>query len=79
MRIDKRLCTVLGNISNNFTINNVKNCEKWIKRKCKTFLKLLYKMIFGLTKKIFVGLLSGIVNASKHAKCMLLSNQKYII
>ena len=39
----------------------------------------LYKMIFGLTKKIFVGLLSGIVNASKHTKCVLLSNQKFII
>ena len=33
----------------------------------------------GLIKKMFIRLLAGIVNASNHAKCVLLSNQKYII
>ena len=32
--------------------------------------------MFGLIKKIFIGLLSGIVNASNHTKCVSLSNQK---
>ena len=38
-----------------------------------------YKIIFGLIKKIFTGLLTGRVNASNHTKCMLLSNQECMI
>ena len=33
-------------------------------------------MTFRLIKKLFMGLLISIVNASNHTKCMLLSNQK---
>ena len=32
--------------------------------------------MFGLIKKIFMGLLISIVNASNHTKCVSLSNQK---
>ena len=32
--------------------------------------------MFGIIKKMFIVLLSNIVNGSNHAKCMLLSNQK---
>ena len=32
--------------------------------------------MIGLIKKIFIGLLAGIVSASNHLKCVLLSNQK---
>ena len=32
--------------------------------------------MFGLIKKIFIGLLTSIINASNHTKCMFLSNQK---
>ena len=32
--------------------------------------------MFGLIKKIFIGLLTGLVNESNHTKCVLLSNQK---
>ena len=32
--------------------------------------------MFGLTKKMFMGLLITIVNVSNHTKCMLLINQK---
>ena len=35
-----------------------------------------YKIMFGWIKKIFVGFLTGLVNGSNHAKCVLLSNQK---
>ena len=35
--------------------------------------------MFGLNKKIFVGLLTGLVNSSNHTKCVLLSNQKCMI
>ena len=32
--------------------------------------------MFGLIKKIFTGLLTGIVSANNHTKCVSLSNQK---
>ena len=32
--------------------------------------------MFGLFKKIFIGLLTGLVNGSNHTKCTSLSNQK---
>ena len=32
--------------------------------------------MFGLIKKIFIGLLTDIVSASNHIKCVSLSNQK---
>ena len=35
--------------------------------------------MFGLIKKIFIGLLTSLVNGSNHAKCVLLSNQKCMI
>ena len=35
-----------------------------------------YEMMFGLIKKIFIGLLTALVNDPIHAKCVLLSNQK---
>ena len=35
--------------------------------------------MFGLIKKIFIGLLTSLVNGSNNAKCVLLSNQKCII
>ena len=35
--------------------------------------------MFGLFKKIFMGLLINIVNASNHTKCLSLNNQKYEI
>ena len=33
--------------------------------------------MFGLIKKIFVGLLTGQVNGFNHTKCISLGNQKY--
>ena len=33
-------------------------------------------MMFGLIKKMFIGLLISIVNTSNHKKCVLLSHQK---
>ena len=35
--------------------------------------------MFGLNKKIFIGLLIGIISASNHTKCVLLSSQKCMI
>ena len=35
-----------------------------------------YKIVFGITKKMFIELLSNIVNGSNHRKCVSLSNQK---
>ena len=38
-----------------------------------------FKTMFGLIKKVFIGLLTGIVSASNHTKCESLSNQKCLI
>ena len=35
--------------------------------------------MFGIVKRMFMGLLISIVNASNHRKCMLLCNQKFTI
>ena len=35
--------------------------------------------MFGLSKRIFIGLLTGIINGSSHTKCISLSNQKCMI
>ena len=35
--------------------------------------------MFQLIKKIFIGLLINVANATNHAKCVLLSNKKCII
>ena len=35
--------------------------------------------MFGIIKKIFMGLLISIANASNHTKCVSLSNQKCVI
>ena len=35
--------------------------------------------MLGLIKKTFIGLLTGKVSASNHARCLLLSNQKCMI
>ena len=35
--------------------------------------------MFGLIKKMFIGLLTSIVSASNYTKCVLLSNQKCMI
>ena len=35
--------------------------------------------MFELIKKMFMGFLINIVNASSHTKCVLLSNEKYNI
>ena len=38
-----------------------------------------YKIMFGLIKEIFIGLMTGLVNGSNHTTCVSLSNQKYMI
>ena len=34
--------------------------------------------MFGLIKKIFIGLITGIVNASNHTKYLTFSDQKHL-
>ena len=50
--------------------NNILDIYKYLmKRTC-------YKITFVLIKKIFIGLLTDVVNGYNHTKCVLLSNQK---
>ena len=86
----------LGNISKDFTINNMK--KTGLKGVVKFFSvdfnpidndildihkylmkRTWYKIMFGLIKKIFIGLLTGLVNGSNHKRCISLSNQKRMI
>ena len=89
---DYALC--LGNVSKDFTINNMK--KTGLKGIVKSFpvdfnpvdnndildihkylmKRTWYKIMFGLIKKIFIGLLTGIGNRSNHTKCISWSNQK---
>ena len=39
----------------------------------------IYKTMFGLIKKVFIGFLTGLGNGSKHTKCISISNQKCMI
>ena len=38
-----------------------------------------YKIMLGLIKEIFIGLLTGLVNESNNTKCVSLNNQKCMI
>ena len=42
----------------------------------KNLIKITYKIMFGLIKKIFIGLLTPLGNGSSHTKCISLSNQR---
>ena len=46
---------------------------------CLVKITISYKIMFGLIKNIFIGLLNGLVNGSNHTKCVLLSNQECMI
>ena len=88
---DDALC--LGNVLNNFAINNMKNTglkgvvkffsldfnpidANYILDIHNYFMKRTwYKIMFGLIKKIFIGLLTGPVIGWNHTKCVSLSNQ----
>ena len=50
--------------------NDILDIHKYLMKKTS------YKKMFGLIKKIFIGLLISIINASNHAQCVSLSNQK---
>ena len=76
---DYALC--LGNLSKDFTIDNMKKTRLNNNNDISDIHKYLmkrtrYKIMFGLIKKIFIGLLTGLVNGSNHTKCTSLSNQK---
>ena len=92
---DYALCS--GNISKDFTINNLKKKTgfKVVKNFSVDFKPIdnndildthkylmkrtWYKIMFGLIKKIFIVLLTGLVNGYNHTKCVLLSNQKCML
>ena len=52
------------------TDNNILDIHKYLMK------RTWYKIIFGLIKKIFIGLLSSIVNAYNYTKCVSLINHK---
>ena len=61
----KRYPWCLRNISKEFSVDNMK--------------KTGHKIMLGINKKMYIVLLSSIVIASNHTKCLLLSHQKYMI
>ena len=55
---------------NPIVTNNILDIHKHLMK------RTWYKIMFGLIKKIFIGLLTGIGNRSNHTKCISWSNQK---
>ena len=56
-----------------FNTSNIIDIHKYLMKKHDT------KIMFGLIKKVFIVLLTGLFNGSNHAKCTSLSNQKCMI
>ena len=50
--------------------NDVLDIHKYLMKRTR------YKTMFGLIKKIFIGLVTDLVNGSNNTKCVSLSNQK---
>ena len=50
--------------------NNILDIHKYLIK------RTYYKIIFGLIRKMFMGLSISITNASNHTKCVSLSSQK---
>ena len=50
--------------------NNILDIHKYFMK------RTWYKIMFGLIKKVFIGLLTDLVSASNYTKCSSLSNQK---
>ena len=50
--------------------NKILDIHKYLKK------RRWYKIMFGLIKKLFIGLLIEIVSASNRTKCLSLNNQK---
>ena len=55
---------------NAIDINDILDIHKYLMK------RTWYKIMFGLIKKIFIRLLTGLVNGSNHTKCVSLNNQK---
>ena len=53
--------------------NNILDIHKYLMK------RTWHKIVFGLIKEIFIGLLIGLVNGFNHIKCVSLSNQKCMI
>ena len=53
--------------------NNILDIHKYLMK------RTWHKIVFGLIKEIFIGLLIGLVNGSNHIKCVSLCNQKCMI
>ena len=45
----------------------------------KYLMKITWYKTFGFIEKIFIGLLTGLINRSNPTKCVSLSNQKFMI
>ena len=75
----------LGNISGDFSTNNMKlnGCVHDFAVDYKALKKLnektWSKIIFGIIKKMFIALLTSLINDSSYTRCVFLSNQKWEI
>ena len=58
---------------NHIDANDILDTPKYLMK------KRWHKIMLGIIKKMFIVLLSNIVNKSHYIKCVLLSNQKFMI
>ena len=57
---------------NSIDTNNILDIDKYLMKRA------WYKIMFGLTEKVFIGLLTILVSASNYTKCTSLSSQKFM-
>ena len=69
----KGIANFFSDYFNPIDTNDILDIHKYLMK------AIWYKIIFWLIKKIFIGLLTGIVSASNHSKLVLLRNQKCMI
>ena len=65
----KRIVNFFSADFNPIDINDILDIHKYLMK------RTWYKIMFRLIKKIFIGLLIGLVNEPSHTKCISLSNQ----
>ena len=69
----KRSCKIFLIDFNPIDTNDILDIHKYLMK------RTWYTIMFELIKKIFIGLLTGLVNGFNHTKCLSLRNQKCMI
>ena len=64
LQLIKRSCKLFSADFNSIDTNNILDIHKYLMK------RMWYKIMFGLIKKIFIRLLTGLVNGYNDTKCV---------